>query len=580
MSNTETTRRRPWLIMLYLAGDNNLTEEMVLSLQDLREEGPPAGDKVVAQFDPSGLGLETQRYVFDERKGLPLEKYRDETFAGLEINTGSPEALAEFITWAMRQDLNGEMSWLLVLSGHGGGTTDDFLLKDENSLDALSMSELKEALSTARARLKNPAKKIDILGMDACFMSMGEVAFEIRDSVDILVGAEGLEPAFGWPYRRLLAAGKGRQYRLTPEELAKEIVVEYVKHYSDYDRTAGRSADLSAMDLRNLGPVVDEFTNLATELKKLDKSGHERFLLAHWYAQTYKFDQFVDLEDLCAQTQKQFEGSKVYARCQAVNDALSQCVIKSGCSGFAYQHSYGLSIYFPWAFVSPDYQQLEFARQTGWAAFLETHVAATQRESRFGVQPHLATLLSKDDIENKRKARKEKFDRLRDAARKSLAEQRSAADHSGYSERIEAVSQVARSEVDRALDDQAIEAQFRALLRAPAVEKGVVDDRLNRAIDTVATTDVPEHDVPLEITRRFLRGSTFGDHNSRYTGGGSRYTGGGSKYTGGGSKYTGGGSRSPADREKSVKNLPPVIGYTLEKPVENLPPVTGNTLGV
>ena len=35
-----------------------------------------------------------------------------------------------------------------------------------------------------------------------------------------------------------------------------------------------------------------------------------KLLLAHWYAQTYKFDQFVDLKDLCIQIQKQFGPGK------------------------------------------------------------------------------------------------------------------------------------------------------------------------------------------------------------------------------------------------------------------------------
>ena len=50
--------------MLYLAGDNNLAEDMVLALQDLVAEGAPDGDQIVAQLDPSGVGLETQRYRF------------------------------------------------------------------------------------------------------------------------------------------------------------------------------------------------------------------------------------------------------------------------------------------------------------------------------------------------------------------------------------------------------------------------------------------------------------------------------------------------------------------------------------
>ena len=53
------------------------------------------------------------------------------------------------------------MRYMLVLSGHGGGTSEDFLLKDENAQDALSMRELREALDyalpeiRARSRIRN-----------------------------------------------------------------------------------------------------------------------------------------------------------------------------------------------------------------------------------------------------------------------------------------------------------------------------------------------------------------------------------------------------------------------------------------
>ena len=55
------------------------------------------------------------------------------------------------------------------------------------------------------------------------------------------------------------------------------------------------------------------------------------------------------------------------------------CIIMSGCSGFACQHSYGLSIYFPWGVVSPDYENLVFAKDaeaggTGWRGFLQAHL--------------------------------------------------------------------------------------------------------------------------------------------------------------------------------------------------------------
>ena len=86
-------------------------------------------------------------------------------------------------------------------------------MRDENAADSLSIGELAEALEDATMYITGgdeTRRKIDILGMDACFMSMFEVAYEIRKHVGILIGAEGLEPEFGWPYSRILAEARRR----------------------------------------------------------------------------------------------------------------------------------------------------------------------------------------------------------------------------------------------------------------------------------------------------------------------------------------------------------------------------------
>ena len=340
----------PWLVMLYLAGDNSLTEDMVLALQDLQAEGPPRGDKIVAQFDPSGIGLSAQRYDFsDVAPGKALDDYRDRTFEPSEVDTGSRQALVDFVKWAdakcwnVQKTKKNAYQYLLILSGHGSGTTEDFLLKDESPTDSLTIDELKAALVAANERigsgLAQPNKKIDILGLDACYMCMGEIAYQIRDQVGILIGAEGLEPEFGWPYRRLLRKVKEtRQQKqgqaMAPDTLAKTIVTEYVGHYSDYDRSAGRSADLAAMNLSEIPGVEGSLKGLVTALEGLDKAGHEKVLLAHWYAQTYKDDQFVDLKDLCDQMTGQFgETGLIGKACSKVVSSLQRCVLSPAAAG-------------------------------------------------------------------------------------------------------------------------------------------------------------------------------------------------------------------------------------------------------
>ena len=327
-SNTRDVQY-PWLVMLYLAGDNNLTEDMVFALQDLQAVGSTPGTKIVAQLDPSSMGLSTQRYDLSEsRPTRPDGRVYVEDFrvsSSPEFNSASGDALSNFIQWAHdRYGRDGGQRYrhLLILSGHGSGTTEDFLLRDENAADALSIAELAEALDTAtkyitateysppsetanESRNEEPRRKIDILGMDACFMSMFEVAYEIRSYVGILIGAEGLEPEFGWPYSRILAEARRRRpgqdvEYMTPRSLADLIVTEYVEFYSDYDRTAGRSADLAAIDLTrmdDLGAEIDKLAKCLTKARKTDL-----VTLSHWSAQTYKADQFVDLHDFCIQT--------------------------------------------------------------------------------------------------------------------------------------------------------------------------------------------------------------------------------------------------------------------------------------
>ena len=226
MDTSEKGTFPPWLVMLYLAGDNNLTEEMVLALQDLAAQGPPReGTKIVAQLDPSAVGIEAQRYRFistttgsdnadapprvatgkaneggttvvtppavvPKIKGLEAHRVKGKEAEDLdetEFSTGSPEALTGFAKWALKYDEHRKLQSLLVLSGHGAGTSSDFLMRDDNAQDALSIEELCDALKQVNEKRGG---KLDIIGFDACFMSMGEVAYEIRDYADIVIGAE------------------------------------------------------------------------------------------------------------------------------------------------------------------------------------------------------------------------------------------------------------------------------------------------------------------------------------------------------------------------------------------------------
>jgi hypothetical protein len=448
--------------MAYLAGDNSLSEDMVLQLQQVRGADLSWHARVVAQLDPSGVGIPTQRFLLNEDNtgpnatGKTLDDVRVVDQLPMdESNTGNPGALSGFVGWAVNSpkttsgqdfELNGEADYYaLILSGHGSGATEDFLLKDEAAADSLTVPELREALKNACVLLNGEnleyqydldgdvtreihksrrrerrcacdgqptgSRKIDLLGMDACFMNMLEVCYEIRDYIDVMVGAEGFEPDFGWPYHRILRRALEEQLALagsegvppetralTPSELAIEIVDGYVDYYRDYDRTVGRSVDLAAVRMRFDGQecikdlVETHLNELGVQLQAALPNLKNEILLAHLEAQTYKFEQFVDLRDFC-QCLKDGLGSSMpspgnpkralWIACRAVMDQVQQCVLVSSGVGSAYQYSWGLSVYFPWARLWEAYENLAVKQGAPeWVKFLSAYLEATRRDQR------------------------------------------------------------------------------------------------------------------------------------------------------------------------------------------------------
>lgn len=62
-------KSKPWLVMLYLAGDNTLTEEMVLAMQDLLAEGPPRDDRLLHEHGRDRVRTAREVQVHGRRRG-------------------------------------------------------------------------------------------------------------------------------------------------------------------------------------------------------------------------------------------------------------------------------------------------------------------------------------------------------------------------------------------------------------------------------------------------------------------------------------------------------------------------------
>jgi len=205
--------------------------------------------------------------------------------------------------------------------------------------------------------------------MDACLMTMVEVAWQLRDSVEILVGSEIEEPDDGWPYAEIL-----RFLTVKPKSKTHIVAKEVVKRYIASYRNEGETVTQSAINTAATSEIINALNHLVEELlSHLD----ENLDLISWaWEHTPKFydDNYLDLYAFARKLRDKDKGL-IREKATAVTDSLKigkeKAILCQGKQGWEVAGTKGLSIYFPANSINPAYRGLDFADSCRWAAFLE-----------------------------------------------------------------------------------------------------------------------------------------------------------------------------------------------------------------
>jgi hypothetical protein len=457
LAKSKTKEQREWTIMVYYAGDNNLSAECVYALNEMKNVVGLDQFYLLVQFDPNDPFLPTHRYLitddgkvatlpaniidrasFDPEAGevffqresenaRQLAKTRQEglkQFSKIsnaakaasfgtapdpndgsidDTDTASPITLYNFLSFCMNE--YPARHYLPVIAGHGAGTQRDYLLRDSTPDGYLTLNELKLVFRKLR---RDRGKPFEILGMDNCLMSMGEICYELRGSVETIVGCESFSPSSGWPFREILERLRDIQAAASKKpvtrKFAEAIVEEYTTYYANY-WLGGLSVAQSAMNILEVEKFkedVDAFADaLVQELEREESRKAARsagkapaypfrdaLVLAHWEAQSYNGERFADLFDFCDCLEKRSQRAPIVTACRRIKKSIESFVLKSCYNGAAYQHSHGVSLYFPWSQVGNSYMNLDFVRSgvdgvmQGWGKFLEAYTAKTRRAPR------------------------------------------------------------------------------------------------------------------------------------------------------------------------------------------------------
>lgn len=351
---------KTWTLMYYLAEDNNLSQNALFQIPQLRKATANNNINITVFYD----GANTGDTVY---LGLASNIGDDNKINVGELSTGDPDTLSTFIEWS--QSEYPAENYALILYDHSSGVTgfgfDNNPASDNTDCSegaCLTFREIQQAL--------NPFPKLDIIYIDACSSGTFEVAYELRDQADYMVASQ--QTVWG-PHSHagsLLAINP----TTTPVQLSESLASNY------YDTFVGKwPGTISVVDLTMTSSVKVAIDNLASSLSADMQSNHADITAILSDVQRHETnpdyvidadDEFVDLYHFSLLVNQRVDDVETQNYATAViatlnqyivwnrawsgtfslpfklSQNINQCIAPFECT-WDLDNSYGVSIFFP-----------------------------------------------------------------------------------------------------------------------------------------------------------------------------------------------------------------------------------------
>lgn len=360
--------RKKWGFLVYIAGDNDLSNAGLEDIQELCDEGSSKKVHVGVEIDTYGEHTGSIRYEITEPDWTG-KAHRTVIQRLPEKDTGNPETLRSFLKWGLNR--YAADNYIVVIWNHGAGFRT--IRRDIGYDDFGSSLDMPEIINAFKRSGIGPKNKITILGFDACLMNMIEIAHHFRDHVEILVGSQETEPGDGWPYDSVLQVIKKA---LSPSDVAKQIVREYI---NDYRLRGVFNVTQSAIQTSKTNTAVKALSNLGGLLSKNFSAYKDEIQRIRLEAQMFEMADYVDLIHLAKLVAQRIGNKKILSAAKSVIDTASACILSSEKLGDTVKNSHGLSVWFPahkdlYYNYRAKYLMLKCnIRGSGWVRFLDSY---------------------------------------------------------------------------------------------------------------------------------------------------------------------------------------------------------------
>lgn len=386
-SEEENAPAREWTVMVYIAGDNNLEEAVIMDLLEM-EQGKNDDTEILVFLDRSrGYYQGWQNWhggrLYRIRKDPSVNPeliygnqvpYPDSISSEMlqdlgEIDSGNPKVLEEFVKYA--GTYFPAKRYAFVGWDHGGGWP--LMLQDEGTGHFMSSVTFADALRRGSQVL--PSGRFDLVLLDMCLMGQLDALYNLRDVTRYTVASAQIVPGPGADYAGFL---KYFHPEVPTRKTGEAIVDASVDFYNKYPK----EATFSLYDMSKIDPLAEDLRDLTAKLKE-DSAGntyrHTRNITDSFhYGQQKIYSDFedrdsafssIDLDDWLNHIQ--VFSPDFSAGIANVRRDIRDFMVYTRSSD-TYKFTKGLAVYAPVSrnVLIPGYENTPFARASGFLEYL------------------------------------------------------------------------------------------------------------------------------------------------------------------------------------------------------------------
>ncbi len=367
---------KEWNFLVFLNGKNNLDSFGTLNINQMEQYGSNENLNILVQWG-STRNKSTKRLLI-QKEATASNTVTSPVIEDMgKVDMGDYRSLVDFAKWA--QDNYPARHTFVAVWNHGSGwhlERDGEIVRDISWDDETGNHITTEQLGVAMGEIaKLYGRKVDIYGSDACLMAMPEIAGEMRDSVDVFLGSEDVEPGEGWPYHTFLNRWNAEPMA-SAERVASLLTEEYAKAYSAGGVYPKRTGSLSSFRLSTITLLESAISGLSQVIQSLPADAKAKVKSAVSASQYFTYSDYRDMSDVVRNLEKaqisEIESTRELATLKA---AISKFVV-SNHTTVGFEKAQGVSFWFPTSKYTFDahskrYKTLSFDKATNWSAALE-----------------------------------------------------------------------------------------------------------------------------------------------------------------------------------------------------------------